>query len=149
MFAKSDSQVFKTTDVLSIALASALVFMLCFNIGWSFYIPKFSQTVKAEAIINAYQIWEIQNSNFEKNKRLEKEQSVAARELASQSVVEKQGTIGRDPWNNPYHFQIRVSDDLKKQIVVWSGGPDGKSSSDDIIPNFSGDDDGEILVINL
>lgn len=149
MFLKSDGQVFNTTDVLSITIATGLIFMFCFNIGWSFYTPKFSSTIKAESLINAYQIWEIQNNNTEKSRRSNKEQSGIVRELANQSDIEKQGTIGRDPWNNPYHYQIRVPDDLKKQIIVWSGGPDGKSSSDDILPKFDGDDVGEILVINL
>lgn len=145
MLANSDNQLFKTTDVLSITLACTFIFLLCFKIGWSFYTPKFMEIVKAEAIINAYQILEIEA----KYTRKSKEQVRLSRGLASNSVVKKQGIVGIDPWSSPYQYRIQTGADLNRQIVVWSSGPDGKNNSNETIPNFSSDDIGESLVINF
>jgi hypothetical protein len=150
MSGHGEYQVPKTTDVLSVSLACLFVILLGYRIAFGFYSPKYSKTIKAEAIINAYQIWELHNKYSEKEKEIPLiGGKVISRRLASVGVVEKQGLISRDPWLNPYRYQIREIDEFKKQIVVWSIGPDGKNNSDESSPILSGDDVGDSLIIYL
>jgi hypothetical protein len=149
MLASTNYQIPKTTDVLSILIASIVIILLCLKIGWSFNAPKYSETIKAEAIIYAYQIWELQINLTDQSPGNSLGHKSGARGIASGSVAEKQGVIGRDPWQNPYNYLIRTSEDSKKYIVVWSIGPDGKNNSYETLSTFSGDDLGESLVTNL
>jgi hypothetical protein len=145
----NDIQIPRTTDILSISVALAFIFILCFKSGWNFYTPNYTETIKAEAVINAYQIWELQNNYSDHNKEPVQGRINSGRELASRDIVEKQGLIGKDLWNNPFHYQIRNTEAQKKQIIVWSSGPDGKNESNETLPNFSGDDLGESLLTNF
>lgn len=150
MSAKSDDPLFKTTDILSIFIACTFVIALCFKVGWNLYTPVFSETIKAEAIISAYQLWELENKNSKKVSIPYPIKIGADRKIASiEGFERKQGIISMDPWNSPYHYLIKIEDSHIRQIVVWSRGPDGKNNSSETAPIFSGDDTGESLIINL
>lgn len=67
------------------------------------------------------------------------------------------GTMGTDPWGQPYHYRILSSSDAPKvRILVWSAGPNQKvetAALDDegqVLshqPSYSGDDLGVILSV--
>lgn len=47
------------------------------------------------------------------------------------------GTIGHDPWGNPYHYVVRKEEapsgdhqKLRGWVYVWSDGPDGKPDTE-------------------
>lgn len=77
------------------------------------------------------------------------------RGLLSSADLRTTGTMGSDPWGQPYHFRILSSDSPKSmRILVWSSGPNRKSESPDLEdeakrlptqPVYSGDDMGIIL----
>jgi hypothetical protein len=143
-----ESQVYKTTDILSIFLAAVLVIVLFFRIGWNYYDPNFFELIKAEAEVNAYQVWEIEKRNLKKrNLKPEVLNADLERGLASEASLSR-GMIGEDPWNRPFFYQVQKVDEHTSQIVIWSFGLDGKSDSDISLPNFSGDDIGQVVSIN-
>lgn len=67
------------------------------------------------------------------------------------------GTMGTDPWGQPYHYRIlSASDAPKVRILVWSTGPNKKvetvaleDEAQNLIqqPSYAGDDLGVILSV--
>lgn len=65
------------------------------------------------------------------------------------------GTMGTDPWGQPYHYRILSAEKSKPmRILVWSDGPNKKPETPDLDneakkissqPVFSGDDVGVVL----
>ncbi|MEK2643861.1 hypothetical protein [Bdellovibrio sp. BCCA] len=65
------------------------------------------------------------------------------------------GTMGIDPWGQPYHYRILSTDSLGRvRILVWSAGPNQKIETADLDnedaavkeqPVYSGDDMGVLL----
>lgn len=65
------------------------------------------------------------------------------------------GTMGTDPWGQPYHYRILSAEKAKPmRILVWSDGPNKKSETPDLDneakkisgqPVFNGDDVGVVL----
>lgn len=65
------------------------------------------------------------------------------------------GTMGTDPWGQPYHYRILSAEKSKPmRILVWSGGPNQKTETPDLDneakkitaqPVYSGDDIGVVL----
>ncbi|WP_413586020.1 hypothetical protein [Bdellovibrio sp. HCB274] len=66
------------------------------------------------------------------------------------------GTMGTDPWGQPYHYRVLPSAEHNSniRIVVWSSGPNSKVESKDLEneemkivgqPSFGGDDVGVVL----
>jgi len=73
------------------------------------------------------------------------------------SLIRTTGTMGTDPWGQPYHFRILSSSASKIRILVWSTGPNGKvetSNLDDenvqlsFQPAYLGDDVGVVLSVS-
>lgn len=67
------------------------------------------------------------------------------------------GTMGTDPWGQPYRYRIISSDTSKIRILVWSAGPNKKVESTELDdeslrismqPSYSGDDLGVILSVS-
>lgn len=68
------------------------------------------------------------------------------------------GTMGNDPWGQPYHYRILSAEKNKPiRILVWSTGPNKKSDTPDLEnetralptqPTYSGDDIGVVLSMN-
>lgn len=76
----------------------------------------------------AYQLLEI-------NSQLRQERGPAS-ESSESSYSEMQdrteGTLGVDPWGQPFNFKV-IKSSAKPRILVWSKGPDGLSgNSDDV-----------------
>lgn len=71
--------------------------------------------------------------------------------------IRRIGTMGADPWGQPYHYKIISADRIQGvKVVVWSAGPNMKietaelqSENTEIVkqPSYSGDDLG--VVINM
>jgi type II secretory pathway pseudopilin PulG len=66
------------------------------------------------------------------------------------------GTMGTDPWGQPYHYRIlSASDAPKVRILVWSTGPNRKIETTELEdedqqlqqPSYAGDDLGVILSV--
>ncbi|MNL21352.1 hypothetical protein D3C87_1426390 [compost metagenome] len=67
------------------------------------------------------------------------------------------GTMGTDPWGQPYHYRILSSSDAPKvRILVWSAGPNQKVETNALEdegqvlshqPSYAGDDLGVILSV--
>lgn len=65
------------------------------------------------------------------------------------------GTMGNDPWGQPYHYRILSAEKNKAmRILVWSSGPNKKADTADLEnesknisgqPTYSGDDIGVVL----
>jgi hypothetical protein len=66
------------------------------------------------------------------------------------------GTMGTDPWGQPYHYRVLPSAEKNSniRIVVWSSGPNARVESKDLEnedkkvsgqPVFGGDDVGVVL----
>lgn len=145
----ADLQVYKTTDIFSIMLAGILVVVLFFRIGWNYYDPNYLELIRAEAEVNAYQVWEIENRNVKKRALLpERANSSTGRGLASAASVIR-GLVGEDPWSRPFIYQIQKTDERTTQILIWSNGSNGKNDSEVTLPQFSNDDIGQIVNINL
>ena len=73
------------------------------------------------------------------------------------NMIRTTGTMGTDPWGQPYHFRILSSNASKIRILVWSTGPNGKietSNLDDeniqlsFQPSYQGDDIGVVLSVS-
>jgi hypothetical protein len=146
---KNQQQLFKTTDIVSIYLALIFAFIVSIKLSWGSFVPEYSMVVKKEAIVNAYQILELEyrhpeNVNFFGTKKIKEK-----REIASIGGFERRNIIGKDPWDDHFFYEIKRLSNTKMQIIVWSSGPDKKNNSADTIPNFSGDDIGESLVVNF
>lgn len=68
------------------------------------------------------------------------------------------GTMGTDPWGQPYHYRILSAEKNKAmRILVWSAGPNKKIETADLDnetkqvvgqPSYSGDDVGVVLSMN-
>jgi type II secretory pathway pseudopilin PulG len=52
------------------------------------------------------------------------------------------GTIGRDPWGQPFSYSIRQSSENseKARVFVWSAGPNGQPEADSELLVARGDD---------
>lgn len=69
--------------------------------------------------------------------------------------LKNEGTMGIDPWGEPYHYRLLSSDKTGfMRVLVWSSGPNKKmetieSVSEDMVqigqPVYSGDDIGVVL----
>lgn len=67
------------------------------------------------------------------------------------------GTMGTDPWGQPFNYRILSGTDTKKiRILVWSKGPNQKPETSELDdeskpldqqPNYAGDDLGVILSV--
>jgi hypothetical protein len=73
------------------------------------------------------------------------------------SLIRTTGTMGSDPWGQPYHFRILSSNSAKIRILVWSAGPNGKvetpklddeNAQPSFQPAYSGDDVGLVLSVS-
>lgn len=81
--------------------------------------------------------------------------SVAESKSLSAERLRSTGTMGLDPWGQPYHYRILSADQSGKvRILVWSGGPNKKIETADLDneeaalkeqPVYSGDDMGVLL----
>lgn len=67
------------------------------------------------------------------------------------------GTMGTDPWGQPYRYRILASDSSQIRILVWSAGPNMKPETADLDdenkiitkqPTYAGDDIGVILSVS-
>lgn len=68
------------------------------------------------------------------------------------------GTMGMDPWGQPYRFRILSEDKVGKiRILVWSSGPNSKVETPELDneekilseqPQYKGDDLGVLLSVN-
>ena len=83
--------------------------------------------------------------------------SVAPQSDELASMIRTTGTMGTDPWGQPYHFRILSSNASKIRILVWSTGPNRKietSNLDDenvqlsFQPTYQGDDIGVVLSVS-
>ncbi len=74
---------------------------------------------------------------------------------ASLESLRTTGTMGTDPWGQPYHYRILSAEKNKPmRILVWSSGPNKKADTADLEnetkvisgqPTYSGDDIGVVL----
>lgn len=83
--------------------------------------------------------------------------SIAEDKGFSSENLRSTGTMGTDPWGEPYHYRILSSEKSKVRILVWSAGPNQKIETADLDneeahikeqPVYSGDDMGVILTVN-
>ena len=76
---------------------------------------------------------------------------------APAEALRSTGTMGLDPWGQPYHYRILSAPDAPKvRILVWSAGPNKKVETKELEdedreisqqPSYAGDDLGVILSV--
>ncbi len=68
------------------------------------------------------------------------------------------GTMGLDPWGQPFHYRILSADQNKLRVLVWSSGPNQSVESNELVdedfklstqPTFSGDDIGVVMMMSV
>jgi hypothetical protein len=83
--------------------------------------------------------------------------SVAPSEDDVTGMIRTTGTMGTDPWGQPYHFRILSSNASKIRILVWSTGPNRKIETSNLEdenvqlsfqPTYQGDDVGVVLSVS-
>jgi hypothetical protein len=72
--------------------------------------------------------------------------------------IRRTGTMGTDPWGQPYHYRLLSNLDAKKiKILVWTAGPNKKVESPDLdnedkslpsVPKYGGDDIGIVMTVS-
>jgi hypothetical protein len=127
-------------------------------------LPSWTRQREEERVLNAkrhaevlgYQVFEIyrdasRNSSIVVASDSRAPASVNA-PIADISRLKEGGSIGNDPWGQPYHYKIlsAAADQLKVQI--WSAGPNKKFETADepgvAADSYAGDDIGIILSMN-
>ncbi len=108
--------------------------------------------LKAESL--GHQVIQIQTQNYRTD--IQNSRKAETRGTASVAMsptlspgIKLEGDIGEDPWNNPFHFKILISEDTgKAYLYIWSFGPDSQDetgahwSPGDRQLNFRGNDIG-------
>ncbi|MGZ3769243.1 MAG: hypothetical protein ACXVCP_06365 [Bdellovibrio sp.] len=114
--------------------------------------------LKAEVV--GYQVVQIYKESLKVSQQSNKNTNL--RRPASSVVSEKNaaslrniGTMGMDPWGEPFHYRLLSSDEAKiTKVLVWSSGPNKKIESINLAnenltltdqPSYFGDDLGIVL----
>lgn len=96
------------------------------------YAPKtesLAEKARMKADGLAYQLLEI-NSQLRQGRGPASESSESS---YSEMQGKTEGTLGTDPWGQPFNFKVVKTAAASPRIVVWSKGPDGLSGNDDDI----------------
>ena len=112
---------------------------------------------KAEVV--GYQVAQIfrEASRNKENKHLSEGREPASLGPVGLENTRTTGTMGFDPWGQPYRYRILASDSSQVRILVWSSGPNLKIETADLDdetkpltkqPSYSGDDIGVVLSVS-
>ena len=76
---------------------------------------------------------------------------------ASDKLIRTTGTMGQDPWGQPFRYRLLNADKSKIRILVWSAGPNQLAETSDLEneekplmaqPTYGGDDLGLVLTLS-
>lgn len=129
-----------------------------------FSIPTWTRQRQEERIVGAkrqaevlgYQVFEIYK---EAAHNLAASELVSSRSPASLKAIDgdisglrESGSIGNDPWGQPYKYKILSAALEQLRVQIWSAGPNKKfeTTDDPGVPadNYAGDDVGIVLSMN-
>jgi hypothetical protein len=148
MIHKSD-QGFSTFDTISIVTSVLLLALIITPI-----IIRRVDTQYAEVAKHQAQEWSQKITSLEKLS----DDSKSASQSRNPASLQASGTVGADPWGQPFHYQYaRNSSGQPVYIVVWSPGPNAKNETEEsqitVSPegflsiNFEGDDVGYVRAV--
>jgi type II secretory pathway pseudopilin PulG len=110
---------------------------------------------KRQAEVLGYQVFEI----YREAARNTRQEALNLRAPASVEPVEAEalkfrdaGSIGADPWGQPYRYKILSSVGEQIKVQIWSAGPNKIFETDDkpgvAAESYTGDDVGVVLTVN-
>lgn len=146
---------YNSFEVLTVFASILITFGL---IGWSLGLGQpmtAAEKAKWKAEILAYSLWQLKLNKEPQIKMIKKQEDFSikpSRGLASAGLIpmstEKNeiGTIGMDPWNQPYHYIFKND---KQLLFIWSSGPNLKDDSKGDLISFLDDDIGFIIDLKL
>lgn len=116
------------------------------------------QAARQKAEIVGYQVVQIYKETIKNslpnNRTKDLRQPASADPQRAEQYLRNIGTMGTDPWGQPYHYRLLPSSKIGTlRILVWSAGPNQKMESNQLgkelalinEPSYTGDDIGIIL----
>lgn len=151
-----ENQEFKSTSLLLVLGLSALCLGVV-TIPWNNHIQSKSAVLAVQkAEVAGYQIAQLYREAT-KSKVVLGQNGRSPASIGTKSLeLRETGTVGRDPWGEPYHYRFLSSEENQVKVLVWSAGPNQKVDTLDLDdedkkiagqPEYQGDDIGVVLTV--
>lgn len=151
-----ENQEFKSSSFF-LVLGLVIVCLGIVTIPWSDRFQAGDSVLAVQkAEVAGYQIAQLYREATKSSSVLESKGRGPASISAQTLEIRETGTVGKDPWGEPYHYRLLSGEGSSVRVLVWSKGPNQKIDTLDLDsetakvagqPVYDGDDLGVVLTV--